>query len=185
MRTMVRINGSPTRQSKTGILIDAVGDAIARAVPVESHTIALSDVGQEIMCGLTRPEISAEGEKLVRLVERADVIVVGTPVYRAAYTGLLKHFFDLIDRDAMRNRKAVLCATGANQMHALVLEHVLRPLMGFFFIQTTPTALYGVSDDFANGAISSPLLKENVDRAANELAGLFAVSSTASGKLVG
>jgi FMN reductase len=176
MPTMVRINGSPTKQSKTGILVDAIGDAIARRMPVESSAISLSDVGHEVMCGLTRADITAEGQSLIQLVERADVLVVGTPVYRASYTGLLKHFFDLVDRDVMRNRKAVLCATGGNYMHALVLEHQLRPLMGFFAIQTTATAIYGVSDDFANGAVSSPLLQDSIEHAADELVGFFGAS---------
>lgn len=173
MPTLVKINGSPTQPSKTGILIDAVGDAIAEATPIDSFTIALSDVGHSLMCGLTRPEVSAKGEALLRLAESADILIIGTPVYRAAYTGLLKHFFDLVDRDAMRDRKAVLCATGGSPMHGLVIEHHLRPLMGFFAIQTATTGLYGLSEDFANGQISSPALQERVDRAAREAISLL------------
>lgn len=180
MLTMVRINGSPTQPSKTGILVDAVGDAISQMLPIENFTITLSTAGQEIMCGLTRPEVTSEGEELLRLVERADILVIGTPVYRAAYTGLLKHFFDLVDRDSMRNRKAVLCATGGSPMHALVIEHHLRPLMGFFAIQTVTTGLYGLSEDFADGAVSSPVLKERVDRAAREAVSLLSHARAAA-----
>ncbi|WP_181335505.1 NAD(P)H-dependent oxidoreductase [Hyphomicrobium methylovorum] len=168
MLTVVKINGSPTQPSKTGILVDAVADAIAKVTPVENFSIALSNVGPEFMCGLTRPDISAKGEELLRLAESADILIIGTPVYRAAYTGILKHFFDLVDRDAMRDRKAVLCATGGTPLHGLVIEHQLRPLMGFFAIQTATTGLYGLSEDFANGAISSSALQSRVDRAARE-----------------
>lgn len=179
MPTIVKINGSPTKHSKTGIVIDALGDAMARLMPMESHTIPLSDVGHEIMCGLTRADIGAPGKQLLQLAEQADVLIVGTPVYRASYTGLLKHFFDLIDRDVMRGRKAVLCATGANQMHSLVLEHQLRPLMGFFAIQTSATAIYATSDQFADGAVSCRALIADIERAAEELCGLVATSRTA------
>jgi FMN reductase len=173
---MVTINGSPTKQSKTGILIDAIADAIARKMPVESQRISLCDVGHEVMCGLTRPGVSSEGEKLLRLVETSDIIVVGTPMYRASYTGLLKHFFDLLERDALRNRKAVMCATGANQMHTLALEHELRPLMSFFPIQTTATSIYATSGDFADGSISNASLKDSIERAAREMADFFAAT---------
>ena len=176
MTKMVMINGSPTKRSKTGTLIDAIGQAIARLIPLESHTISLSDVGHEVMCGLTRPGVTAEGERLLRLAETADIMVVGTPMYRASYTGLLKHFFDLLERDALRNCKAVLCATGANQMHTLAIEHELRPLMYFFPIQTAATGIYGTGDDFNDGVISSQSMKENIERAAHEMADLFAAS---------
>ncbi|SFV36714.1 NAD(P)H-dependent oxidoreductase [Hyphomicrobium facile] len=184
MLTIVGINGSPTRQSKTGILIDAVADAVATALPTDSYKIALSDVGHEVMCGLTRPDVSVKGEELLQLVERADLLIIGTPVYRAAYTGLLKHFFDLVDRDAMRNRKAILCATGGTPMHALVIEHQMRPLMGFFAIQTVTTGLYGLSDDFASGAVSSPALRERIERAADEAVGLLVPSRVPVRQLV-
>jgi len=166
--TLVKINGSPSSSSKTAMLIDAVGDAITKVMPIDVFSISLAEVGHSVMCGLSRPEVSAKGESLLRLVESADVLVVGTPVYRAAYTGLLKHFFDLVDRDAMRDRKAILCATGGTPLHGLVIEHHLRPLMGFFAIQTVTTGLYGLSEDFANGQISNLALQERIDRAARE-----------------
>jgi FMN reductase len=176
MTTMCTINGSPTKRSKTGALVEAIGDAIAHVIPVERRGISLADVGHEVMCGLTRPGITAEGEKLLRLAETSDIIVVGSPMYRASYTGLLKHFFDLIERDAIRNCKAVLCATGANQMHTLALEHQMRPLMAFFSIHTTPTAVYGTGEDFTDGVVSSQSLKEKIERAAHEMADLVSIS---------
>lgn len=173
MLTMVAINGSPTKPSRTGILLEAVADAVAAKMPFTSYTISLADVGHEFMSGLTRPDITSRGEELLRITERADLLIVGTPVYRASYTGILKHFFDLVDRDAMRERKAVLCATGGSAMHGLVLEHQLRPLMGFFSMQTITTGLYGLSGDFADGRVSSPDLNGRIARVADEVAAAF------------
>ena len=173
MLTMVTINGSPTKPSKTGILLDAVAKAITTKLPFTTYGIALSDVGPEFMCGLTRPDISARGEELLRITERADLLIVGTPVYRASYTGILKHFFDLVDRDAMRDRKAVLCATGGSAMHGLVLEHQLRPLMGFFSMHTITTGLYGLSGDFSEGRVSGPELNGRIARVADEAVAAF------------
>lgn len=184
MPTMVKINGSPTLPSKTGILVNAVGDAVARKMAINSESIALSEVATEIMCGLTRPDVTDLGEQLLQLVESADLLVIGTPVYRAAYTGVLKHFFDLVDRDAMRNRKAIVCATGGSSMHALVIEHQLRPLMGFFAIQTVTTGLYGLSEDFADSAVASSSLKDRIERAADEAVDMLASSFVRRPQLV-
>lgn len=173
MLTMVRINGSPSVHSRTAVLIDAVGNAIARSLPVEDHSISLAATGRDIMTGLTRLDISDAGEKAVGLAERADLLIVGTPIFRASYTGLLKHFFDLVDIDAMRGRKVVLCATGGSAMHGLVLEHQLRPLMSFFSMMTVPTTLYAVGDDFQDGRIANELLRTRIDRVVCEVRDLF------------
>ena len=174
MLTVVTINGSPTKPSRTGILLDAVAEAVAGELTCTRETIALADVAPEFMCGLTRPDITAKGEELLRMTECADLLIVGTPVYRATYTGVLKHFFDLVDRDAMRERKAVLCATGGSPLHGLMLEHQLRPLMGFFSMQTITTGLFGLTDDFADGRVVSPDLNKRIDRVANEVVAAFA-----------
>lgn len=174
MLTMVRINGSPSAESRTGVLLDAVGNAIARALLVEDHLVSLSSGGRDVFSGLMRPDISDEGERLVRLAERADLLIVGTPIFRASYTGLLKHFFDLVDIDAMRGRKVVLCATGGTAMHGLVLEHQLRPLMSFFSMLTVPTTLYAVGDDIRDGQVANELLRARIDRVVGEVQGLFA-----------
>lgn len=173
MLTMVTLNGSPTKPSKTGVLLEAVAAAVAAKLPFTTYSISLADVGHEFMCGLTRPDITSRGEELLRITERADLLIVGTPVYRASYTGILKHFFDLVDREAMCERKAVLCATGGSPMHGLVLEHQLRPLMGFFSMHTMATGLYGLSGDFGEGRVTGPELNERIARVANEVAAAF------------
>ena len=175
MLKLVRVNGSPSANSKTGVLVDAVGDAIAKVLPVESTTVALHDCAMDFMCGLTRAEITARGEWLAQQTEQADILIVGTPVYRASYTGVFKHFFDIVDKDILRGRKAVLCATGGTAMHGLVLEHQLRALMSFFSMHTMPTALFGLSEDFHNGQVVSEGLKERISRVADELASILAI----------
>lgn len=174
MLTVVTINGSPTKPSRTGILIDAVADAVAARIPTRREAIAMSDDAHEFMCGLTRPEVTARGEKLLQMTEQADLLILGTPVYRATYTGVFKHFFDMVDRDAMRDRKAVLCATGGTPLHGLMLEHQMRPLMGFFSMQTITTGLFGLADDFADGRVVSADLNKRIQRAADEVADTFA-----------
>lgn len=174
MLTMVTINGSPTKPSKTGVLLDTVAKTIAARLPFTTYAISLSDVGHEFMCGLTRPDITPRGEELLRITERADLLIVGTPVFRASYTGILKHFFDLVDRDAMRERKAVLCATGGTAMHGLVIEHQLRPLMSFFSMHTITTGLYGLSGDFSDGRVTGAELSGRIARVADEVVATLA-----------
>lgn len=169
MLKMVVVNGSPGAVSRTGVLVNTVGDAIARAMPVERTTIALAESAADFMCSLSRDHVTINGERALREVESADILVVGTPVYRGSYTGVFKHFFDLIDKDALRGRKAVLCATGGTALHGLMLEHQLRSLMTFFAMHTMPTALFGLNEDFKDGRVMGASMLERIDRVAVEL----------------
>lgn len=110
--------------------------------------IEITEASRHLFRGLTRDSLDAAGEAIVRRVETADLLVVGTPVYRGSYTGALKHLFDLVDRRALAGKTVILAATGGSRLHGLVLEHQLRPLFGFFGAFTCPTTVYGAPKDF-------------------------------------
>ena len=59
----------------------------------------------------------------------------------------------------------LLAATGGGEKHALVIEHQLRPLFGFFEAITLPTGVYASGADFAEGVPASPALLTRIDRA--------------------
>ena len=178
MCLIVTVNGSPKDGGRTGAMLRETAEAVRRRVDgarIEEVSLALD--WKEIFSGLWRPQISERAEEVVCRAEQADLLIIGSPIYRASYTGVLKHYFDLVDRDVMSGKKAILAATGGSQMHWLALEHQFRPLMGFFNIQTVPTALYGVEGDFDGVEIRSETLRALIDRAAFEAAELLNASA--------
>jgi FMN reductase len=42
---------------------------------------------------------------LLAAIEAADALIVGTPVYRASFTGLFKHLFDFVEQTALQSRQ--------------------------------------------------------------------------------
>jgi FMN reductase len=69
----------------------------------------------------------------------ADAYLVGTPVYRASYSGVLKNLLDMVPRGQWQADVAPLAdsavglvATGATAHHYLTVDTELRPLMAFF-----------------------------------------------------
>jgi FMN reductase len=64
----------------------------------------------------------------------------------------------------------VLTATGGGQKHALVVEHELRPLFGFFTALTLPTAVYASDQDFIDFRIDNPAVLDRSAAAADQLA---------------
>ena len=64
-------------------------------------------------------------------------------------------------------------ATGGGPRHALVVEHALRPLFGFFSAHTIPSAVYGSDGDFRDGVLVDPGVKARIADAASQLAELL------------
>ena len=107
-------------------------------------------------------------------IETADLLIVGTPVYRGSYTGAFKHVFDLVRHDRLRGTPVILTATGGSQMHGLVTEHQLRPLFGFFGALSLPTAVYATESDFENYMLVSNPVRQRVAAAASDAVRILA-----------
>jgi FMN reductase len=170
---LVSLNGSPRAPSRTDALVRAAGAAIADATGAAWRHMPITDIAPHIMTALTRDALSAQGNAIIADIEAADILLIGTPVYRASFTGALKHVLDLVHYQALRSRLAVLAATGANRHHGLVTEHQLRPLMSFFGMFTAPTALYAEEADFEAYAINNPAIHDRIDAAARDVVRLL------------
>ncbi|WP_294642698.1 FMN reductase [uncultured Aureimonas sp.] len=167
------ISGSVRRPSRTTTLVAQLTDRIARALGGTGEVIELVDAAPHLLSALERDGLGEIGRDLIRRIETADALVVGTPVYRASYTGALKHLFDLVDHRALSGRPVVLAATGGSTLHGLVTEHQLRPLLSFFGALTLPTTLYATEADFENYELTDPAIAARVERAAREAAQLI------------
>jgi FMN reductase len=170
---IVGFSGSPNRPSRTRNLIEGVIERIAALRPagaVTSEVFDILDVMPELGQTLGGGKLSTKLEHVIHRLETADAIVVGTPVYKGSYTGLFKHFFDLIEPQRLLGLPVVLTATGGGDRHALVVEHQLRPLFGFFSSHTIATSIYASERAFSEGRIHSAALEQRIDAAVRDLA---------------
>jgi FMN reductase len=62
-------------------------------------------------------------------VARAEGVVLATPIYKAAYSGLLKVFLDLLPQFALAQKTVLPIATGGSAAHVLALDYALRPVL--------------------------------------------------------
>jgi FMN reductase len=171
VHSVVGISGSPKRSSRTTTVVKAVLEAIEAGAPSNTRLIELVDAAPSLFRALTRDSLAAEQQAsaIIRTVEAADVLVVGTPVYRGSYTGALKHLFDLVHHEALAGKLVVLAATGGSSIHGLVNEHQLRPLFGFFNALTVPTTIFATEADF----VEFHLVDARIARAAQEVVELL------------
>ncbi len=169
---VVAFSASPRRPARTRGLVEAVATELARLRPVDLAVYDLIDAGPGL-CVETREALPPEAAALVAAIEGADALIVGTPVYQGSYSGLFKHVFDFVRPEAMAGKPVALTATGGGLRHALVVEHALRPLFGFFAAHAVPTAVYAGSAEMEGTAVADPTVALRVRAAAAELAGLM------------
>ncbi len=170
---LVGFSGSPRRPSRTRSLVETVAAEVASRRQVRLDIYDLVDAGQGLGAALQRQDLTLPAARIVDAIEQADALIVGTPVYKGAYTGLFKHVFDLVHPRALVGKPVLLTATGGGLRHALVVEHALRPLFGFFEASTIPTAVYASDADFSEGQLVEMGVRTRVNAAAQQLAELL------------
>jgi FMN reductase len=166
---LVGFVGNLRRPSRSRALVEIIARQAAGQRQVETQIFDLPDAGPGLGAAFSRSELTPSAAAVIEAVEKADALIVGTPVYKGSYTGLFKHLIDFIDPDALAGKPVVLTATGGGLRHALVLEHQLRPLFGFFTAQTLPIGVYASDQDFLGGVITDPVTIERIKGAAGQL----------------
>jgi FMN reductase len=167
---VVGFSGNITRPSKTFAFVDHVVQDVARETGLTGRTYDIEDLGPSLLQARRASDLDGQARDILERIVGSDILVVGSPTYKGSYTGLFKHFFDLVDPAALRGKPVVLTATGGGDRHALIAEHALRPLFGFFEALTLPTAIYASERDFADGKIASDAAMWRVSQAVGQAA---------------
>lgn len=166
---VIGLSGNVKTPSRTSSLVGAILGAIDSRPNVEIRQIDLVDAAPVLFRALRADQLDNAGKEIVRAVENADVLVVGSPVYRASYSGALKHLFDLVHFESLVGKPVILAATGGTPLHGLMIDHQLRPLFGFFKTLTLPTSVYALESDFTDYAVSNPEIRKRIDATLREL----------------
>ncbi|MCA1217528.1 NADPH-dependent FMN reductase [Streptomyces sp. 8L] len=126
MATILSVSGSPSPASRTARLLRHLDGRLAgrghQVVPLDVRTLP---AGALLGADFAHPEIVRAKE----LFERADAVVVGTPVYKAAYSGLLKSLLDLLPQSVLAGKTVLPLATGGSAAHTLAVDYALRPVL--------------------------------------------------------
>ncbi|MDI2029159.1 NADPH-dependent FMN reductase [Saccharopolyspora sp. TS4A08] len=126
MSTVLVISGSPSRTSKT----EKVGEHLAQRLTASGRSaehLRVRTLPAEALLGadVSDPAIAAAVEQ----VAAADGIVLATPTYKAAYSGLLKSFLDLLPQFGFAGKAVLPLATGGSVAHVLAIDYALRPVV--------------------------------------------------------
>lgn len=147
---VVGVSGSPSDPSRTSTLVAATVARLGQEIEdARTETIEIGPLLADLGASPTREAMSDRTRRALETVEAADVLVVGSPAFRAAYSGAFKLFFDWVGQYDLVDTPVLLTATGGSDRHALLVEHQMRPLFGFFQSTTLPLGVFGNERDFA------------------------------------
>lgn len=125
--TILLIAGSPSRPSRSAALLAAVSQRLALQGRLVVNQLDIRELPASalLLADWTHPALVAA----LRQVAQARALVVATPVYKAAYSGLLKVFLDLLPQTALKDKTVLPLATGGSPHHMLALDYALRPVL--------------------------------------------------------
>jgi FMN reductase len=121
----VGVVGNPKPRSRTHQMVTAVAEAFAAASGARVEAVIDLIELKSSLFEFGAPQLAGPLEQAIG----ADVLVVGSPVYKATYTGLLKAFCDHIVQGQLSGILALPTMMGGAYQHALAVELHLRPLL--------------------------------------------------------
>lgn len=125
--SVLLIAGSPSERSRSAALLDRVGGLLAAGRGTLVHRLSVRDLPPQalLQADFSHPAV----QDAARQVAEAKAIVVATPVYKAAYSGVLKLLLDLLPQTAFKGKVVLPLATGGSPNHMLALDYALRPVL--------------------------------------------------------
>lgn len=66
---------------------------------------------------------------IASLIQNAKGVVVGSPVYKGVYSGVLKALLGVLPQDALKHTPVLPLMTGGSMSHLLGLEYTLEPVL--------------------------------------------------------
>ncbi|MBV8035515.1 NADPH-dependent FMN reductase [Roseateles sp.] len=165
------LSASPSERSRSAWLTQfALTRLESRVTRYDDILVRRLPAAALLAADVQDPEIAAA----VQAVERADLVVVGTPIFKAAYSGLLKVFLDLLPPDALRDKLVLPLATGGSPAHLLALDYALKPVLSALGARHLLDGVFATDAQLrrheAGGFVPEPDLIARLDRALAPLA---------------
>ena len=172
--SVVVLTAGLSQPSSTRLLGDRLGVAVQQALvergsETDLEVVELREHARDLTNHLLTGFASGDLTAVIERVQRADALVVVTPIFSASYSGLFKMFFDVLPAESLVGTPTLIAATAGTARHSLALEHALRPLFAYLRAVVVPTAVFAATEDWADGGA----LDERIGRAAGELGDLL------------
>ncbi|MBM7439924.1 NADPH-dependent FMN reductase [Streptomyces sp. HB132] len=148
MARILSVSGSPSATSRTARLLrhldERLRDQGHEVTPLDVRTLPAEAL---LGADFRHPAVV----EATALFEEADGVVIGTPVYKAAYSGLLKTLLDLLPQFALAGKTVLPLATGGSTAHVLAIDYALRPVLSSMGASHIVPGWFTLDKDIATG----------------------------------
>ena len=113
MAEIVTIAGSPSHPSRSAAVLDHARRILeSESFSTETITVRALPAEALLFAQFDDPILKAA----IAAVTAASGVIIATPVYKAAYSGVLKAFLDLLPQGAFSNKIVFPIATGGSHL---------------------------------------------------------------------
>ncbi|PFH11322.1 FMN reductase [Collimonas sp. PA-H2] len=163
--TILLLAGSPSAPSRSTRLLHYTGEKLA----LLGHRYSKLDVRDLPGDALLRAEFGHPAiQAALAQVAQASAVVVATPVYKAAYSGALKAFLDVLPQFGLTDKLVLPLATGGSQSHMLALDYALRPVLSSLAARHVLPSIYATEAQVQWSEQEGLSLDQNVFQRINE-----------------
>ena len=176
------IQGSPSARSRSAWLQQLAQTRLEGRIG-PATTLALRELPPAaLLLGDARAEPVREA---LAALAQAQLVIVATPIYKAAYSGLLKTFLDLLPEGALRGKTVLPLATGGTLAHLLALDYALKPVLGALGARDILDGVFATDAQLpahpdSGGYVPAPELLQRLDAALQPLLAERAAALTSS-----
>lgn len=161
MANILAIAGSPSHPSRTYSLVEYTTNLLQQ----QGYNIDIISVrdfpAEDLVFGrYDSPNL----EQPKALLEKASGVIIATPIYKAAYTGLLKSFLDLLPQKALLDKIVFPIATGGTIAHLLAIDYALKPVLTELGARHILGGVYAVDKQIERQQDGSIQLDEEIEQ---------------------
>ena len=156
LTTLLMLVGAATPPGRLAAAIDHPTEA-ARAAEtgVAVDVLNLADTPIDICDGRALDAYGEATRQAVARISGAGAVLIGAPVYRASFPGVLKNLLDITPVEALQDKPIGILAMGGSPHHYLAVDTQLRAVLGWFGALVAPTSVYVTGSDFKDGRLAS------------------------------
>ncbi|PAE07098.1 FMN reductase (NADPH) [Terribacillus saccharophilus] len=126
MSDIIIVSGSPSDNSKSKKVLNYLGTLLEQEGFSIRH-ISVKDVSKDVL--FEGKYDSPEIHHIATLLQESKGVIIGSPVYKGAYSGVLKTLIDLLPQDVLKHKPVLPLMTGGSPAHLLALEYALKPVL--------------------------------------------------------
>jgi FMN reductase len=162
-QTLLMIVGAATPPGRLAAAI-ATAAELARAHDgdIVLDILNLAETPLEICDGRPLDAYGGATRQAVAQLAAASAVLVGAPVYRASFPGVLKNLLDIAPVEALQGKPVGIVAMGGSPHHYLAVDTQLRQVLAWFGALLAPTSVYLTGSDFRDGQLTSETARKDL-----------------------